>query len=86
MTLRDEIAQQALSLPPEDRMYVADVLEKSLTTGDFSTPELAAEWADEIERRIAAYDRGELTGVDFNAALDRIQQQLAEQVRNKANP
>src|SRR5438270_13686099 len=52
MTQRELLAQQALKLPPEDRVYVADVLEQSLTTGGFTGPEIADAWASEIARRI----------------------------------
>jgi putative addiction module component (TIGR02574 family) len=86
MTLRDQIAQQALSLPPEDRLYVADVLEHSLTIGEFATPEIAAQWAAEIERRIEAYDRGDMHAAAFDTVLDRIRQHLAEHRNRKVNP
>jgi hypothetical protein len=48
MTIREQIAQQALALSPEDRTYLADVLEQSLTTGEFATPEIAAEWPQKL--------------------------------------
>lgn len=72
MTHRERIAQEALALPPEDRSHVADVLEQSLTSGEFATTEIAAEWAAEIDRRISACDRGELQRADAKAALERI--------------
>jgi Putative addiction module component len=78
MTIREQIAQQALLLPPEDRTYLADVLELSLTKGEFTAPECAAEWASEIDRRIAAYDRGESTPVDAGTSLERIRESLAK--------
>ena len=78
MTIREQIAQQALALPPEDRTYLADVLEQSLTHGEFATPEIAAEWGAEIDRRLAAYDRGETQGVDAQTALERLRARLVE--------
>lgn len=78
MMNREEIAQEALALPPEDRTYLADVLEQSLTSGEFATPEIAAEWAAELDRRIAAYDRGETQGVEAKQALERIRARLEE--------
>ena len=84
MTIREQIAEQALALPPEDRTYLADVLEKSLTNGEFATTELAAEWTAEIDRRIAAYDRGETHGADVQPALERIRTHLAEHRLRKA--
>lgn len=75
---REQIAQAALALPTEDRTYLADVLEQSLTSGEFATPEIAAEWAAEIDRRIAAYDRGESEGMNHKLALERIRARLDE--------
>ena len=86
MTIREQIAQQALALPPEDRTYLADVLEQSLSSGEFATPELAAEWSAEIDRRIAAFDRGETHGLDVQTALERIRSRLAEHRSAKVTP
>ena len=78
MSLREQIAQQALSLGPEDRVYVADILEQSLAAGSFANPEIEAAWSAEIDRRIAAYDRGDVQAADFETALARIRQHLAD--------
>lgn len=61
---REELAQRALDLPPEDRAYVADLLERSLEADTFATPDIAEAWSKEIDRRIAAYDRGETRSND----------------------
>lgn len=74
MTRREEIAQQAMALPPEDRAYVADMLEQSLSGGGFATPEIAAAWATEIKRRVAAHDRGESPAGEMDAVLARLRQ------------
>ena len=84
MTLRDQIVQQALSLPAEDRAYVADLLEGSLPESSFCDPEIAAAWSQEIERRIQAYDRGETTAVDFDVALEQMHQALAAHRSSKS--
>jgi len=84
MTLRDQIIQQALTLPPEDREYMADLLEGSLPVGEFRTEEIADAWSQEIDRRIAAYDRGETTAVDFDVALDNMRHALETHRANKA--
>jgi len=76
MTLRDQIAQQAMALPPEDRAYVAELLEVSLHEGDLSDQEITEAWTQEIERRVQAYDRGETTAVDFETALEQARQAL----------
>jgi hypothetical protein len=86
VTLREQIIQQALTLAPGDRVYVADVLEQSLTDGGFSSAEIAAEWASEVERRMAAYDRGEIEANDVEGVVDRLRQQLAEHRARKVMP
>jgi len=47
MANRDQIVEQALSLAPENRAYVADALEQSLSSGSFTSPDIAAAWAGE---------------------------------------
>jgi putative addiction module component (TIGR02574 family) len=54
---RDSILKAALALSADDRAVVIDRLLASLTQE--SDGGLDAAWAEEIERRIAAYDRGE---------------------------
>ncbi len=81
---REEIAQQALELPPEDRVYVADMLERSLAAGGFASEEIAAAWDAEIERRLEAYDRGEVEPIPADVAIERLRQHLAEHRARKA--
>jgi putative addiction module component (TIGR02574 family) len=77
MSTRDDIARQALSLPPDDRAFLADVLEQSLAQ-EFTTPEIALAWTKEIDRRLDAYDRGEIQAVDAQTAMDEMRRKLAE--------
>ncbi len=77
MSTRDEIARQALSLPPDDRAFFADVLEQSLAQ-EFTTPEIALAWTKEIDRRLDAYDRGEVEAADAQTAIDEMRRKLAE--------
>jgi putative addiction module component (TIGR02574 family) len=86
MASRDEIVQQAMALPPADRAYVADALEQSLDAGGFATPEIAAAWIAEIERRIAAHDRGELPASDMETALQNMRRHLEQHRANKVKP
>ena len=58
-TLLATLEQQALTLPSDDRARLAEVLLESLH--DSPLVELQAEWMREIERHVAAYDRGEET-------------------------
>jgi len=53
-----EIEQQARTLSPEERARLAEVLLDSLR--DAPLAEIEAAWDREIEKRAAAYDRGEL--------------------------
>lgn len=51
-----EIEQQAQALAAEDRAKLAETLLESLQT---PLSEIETAWAQEIEERIAAFDRGE---------------------------
>ena len=53
-----ELAEQARSLAPEDRSRLVDLLLESLHESPLAQVEAA--WAKEIERRVAAYGRGEV--------------------------
>jgi putative addiction module component (TIGR02574 family) len=85
MTTRERILQDALSLPAEDRAFVAEHLDQSLYQEAFASPEVAAAWTAEIDRRIAAYDRGELPASDADAAIERMRRYLAEHRTRKVN-
>lgn len=56
-----ELAQRGLALSTEDRSRLVDLLLESLH--ESPTNEVEAAWAIEIERRLAAYDRGEIQSV-----------------------
>lgn len=53
-----ELALRARQLPREDRERLVDELLASLN--EPAATELDAAWSAEIERRLAAYDRGEV--------------------------
>ncbi len=84
MTNREQILSDALALPPEDRAFVAEHLEGSLANGQFASPEIATAWTAEIERRIAAYDRGELPASEADTSLARMRTYLAEHRARKS--
>ena len=84
MSRRDEIAEAALTLPPEDRAYIADLLEQSLPDQSGWSPEIAEAWSREIDRRVAAYDRGDTTGIDVETSLEHMRQALAQIRENRA--
>lgn len=52
-----QVEEQALNLSPEERAKLAELMLESLST---SLAEIEEEWAQEIEQRVAAYDRGEI--------------------------
>jgi len=52
-----DVEQQARLLSPDERARLAEVLLESLQNGSIS--EIEAAWQQEIENRVAAYDRGD---------------------------
>jgi putative addiction module component (TIGR02574 family) len=54
---REQILAEAKALRPEDREALAEELWLTLDPRD--REEIDTDWADEIERRIEAYDGGE---------------------------
>jgi putative addiction module component (TIGR02574 family) len=85
MTVREQVLKDALALPPEDRAFVAEHLEQSLLHGGFASPEIAAAWTTEIDRRIAAYERGEIQASDADASIERMRSYLADHRARKIN-
>ena len=69
---RDELLEKVLSLDVEDRAYLAEALEDSLKPTDFASPEIAAAWSAEIERRAQACERGEMLTADWRDAMARL--------------
>jgi len=53
-----ELEQQACTLLPEERAQLVEVLLESLQGSSLS--EIGTEWEREVEKRVAAFDRGEL--------------------------
>jgi putative addiction module component (TIGR02574 family) len=53
-----ELEQKACALSPDERAHFAEVLLESLRAS--TRPEIEKEWEQEVERRVAAFDRGEL--------------------------
>lgn len=51
------IENQARGLPPEERAKLAESLLESLHS---PLAEIEQAWANEVERRVAAFDRGEV--------------------------
>ena len=53
-----ELAERGRALAPEDRSRLVELLLESLHEPPL--PEIEAAWDREIERRVAAYERGEV--------------------------
>ena len=53
-----QIEEQALSLSPEERAKLAEFMLESLNE---PLADIEAAWSHEIELRVAAYDRGDLS-------------------------
>jgi putative addiction module component (TIGR02574 family) len=76
MSIRDEIVQQALALPADDRAFLADLLEQSLQDAHCSPESLTAFWTVEIDRRLTAYGQDPSQAVDANTSLTNIRRHL----------
>jgi len=62
-----ELAERGKALPPEDRSRLVDMLLESLHEEPLADVEAA--WDVEVERRLAAYDRGEIRAIDGEVVL-----------------
>jgi hypothetical protein len=71
------------SLLPRDRAFLAGHFERGLSRWQLASPEIAAAWTAEIDRRIAAYERGELQASDADASIERMRASLADQRARK---
>jgi putative addiction module component (TIGR02574 family) len=60
MPTAKQLCDQALQLPPEERMALVDQILDTLDERDSS---LDAQWALEAESRLAAYRRGEVQAI-----------------------
>lgn len=73
------LLQQALALPEGEREMLAAELLASIDGPDIEhSPERAAEWAREIERRIERFAKGDSQGVDLDAARQRVSAALSD--------
>ena len=86
MPARETVLQDALLLSPGDRALLVDALEVSLGHGEFATPDIAAAWSMEIDRRLAAYDRGETKAIDFDKSLEHLRQAIDEHRIQRTSP
>ncbi|MBW3597799.1 MAG: addiction module protein [Planctomycetes bacterium] len=79
MTSSPDIFDQALKLPEEQRAELAHQLLESLGGSDGeSQTTFDQEWAEEIERRSAAYRSGEMPAEDWRVVMKRLRASLEE--------
>jgi putative addiction module component (TIGR02574 family) len=62
-----ELAERGKALPPQDRSRLVDMLLESLH--ESSLDDVAAAWDEEVGRRLAAFDRGEVNAIDGEEVL-----------------
>jgi putative addiction module component (TIGR02574 family) len=62
-----ELAERGRALSPEERARLVDLL--LATLDDSATTAVAEAWDREIERRIAAYEAGEVEAYDLEEVL-----------------
>ena len=63
-----ELYQQAMQLPPLEKLRLAELLLADLDT---PAPEIDAVWRDEAQKRWQAYQGGELKTVSYDAVIQK---------------
>ncbi len=74
MTL-EQLRQQVLLLPVQDRASLIRELIESLESGE-TGEEISQSWLDEITRRSEALHRGEMECDDWRTSLGRVRERL----------
>jgi len=69
----DAIEAQALLLSPEERAKLADHLLASIGSGE----EVDQAWADEVQRRLAQVEAGEVDLIPAEQAVEQLRQSLS---------
>jgi len=82
MPIATDLVERAMHLSREDRAELALQLIVSLET-DPPDENVEQEWAAEIGRRIAAYDRGEMAAIDADEAISKAEASLDRRGGNK---
>lgn len=83
MSTRDDVLRQALLLSADDQAFVADMLEHQIAQATTLPTEAAEQWAQEIDRRIVAFDRGQMASLSFQQSLHQLRQAVADQRSSK---
>ena len=73
----EALSNEALALPADKRAILANQLLESLD-GHENAREVEAAWAQEIERRVRAFERGEAEFVPGDEALAKLKKKFAQ--------
>jgi putative addiction module component len=81
MHVPDQLIEQVMALPAAARVELLALLQRSLPIGEppgaiGPDDQLAAEWTEELERRVARFRNGESRGVDAQTAFAEVRKQL----------
>lgn len=71
----EKLLKDALALPREDRVRLADALQQSLDPrddDDLSEPDWEAAWTVEIERRLREFDDGRTKAISYDEFKNRM--------------
>ena len=74
MKTLEQVRQEAMELPESSRVLLAEDLLGSLTPSD--QEQIEKLWSAEIERRLAAFDRGEAKPIPAEEVFRRIRSRL----------
>ena len=82
MHVPDQLVSQVMALSPAARAELLTLLQESLpvreTPGEIAADDqLAAEWTEELDRRIAEMRGGESPGVDADTAFAQVRKKLS---------
>jgi hypothetical protein len=69
----DELFAQASTLQPSDRLLLSDLLRDTVPPEQW--PRLSSEWVDEIQRRSALFDSGEMPAASWDVVRERTRKQ-----------
>ena len=71
----EEVAKEALDLPPHQKLALAGFLLESANIA--SDPEAESAWDSEIRDRIRAVDEGRVAGVAYEDVMRKAEKRLA---------
>ena len=72
----DTLLVAALALPEADRIILAEQLVASVGEGRLS--EIDRGWAEEVERRLDAFDQGKLTAVSADDVFRQLSAKISQ--------